>query len=91
MMSTKSKIVPLAALAALATIIAAPAFAANGAKAQYRTTSQIHVRHVPGRFGQAYGYVPSEAPQYQSNSQGIQSYSNPDRGPYPTPCESCRL
>jgi hypothetical protein len=85
-MSTKSKI---AALAALVTVISAPAFAANGPNAQHRATSQMHVRHLSGVFGRAYGYVPSQTPQYQSNS--IQSYPNPDRGPYPTPCESCRL
>jgi hypothetical protein len=69
---------------------------ANGANAQHR--SQTHVRHLSRIFGQAYGYAPREAPQYQSsgevyesNSQGIQSYPNPDRGPYPTPCGSCRL
>jgi hypothetical protein len=87
-MSTKTKI---AALAALATVIAAPAFAANGAEAKYRATSQMHLRRLSREFGQAYGYVPSEASQYQSNSQGNQSYPNPDRGPYPTPCGSCRL
>jgi hypothetical protein len=67
------------------------ALMANGANAQHRTSGQTHVRHLSRTFGQAYGYVPSEAPQYQSNSQGIQLYPNPDRGPYPTPCGSCRL
>jgi hypothetical protein len=60
---------------------------ANGANAQHRTNSQTHVRHLSRTFGQAYGYVPL----YESSSQGIQSYPNPDRGPYPTPCGSCRL
>jgi hypothetical protein len=71
---------------------------ANGAIAQHRTGGQMHVRHLSPTFGQAYGYAPSEAPQFQSSgglyesySQGSQSYPNPDRGPYPTPCGSCRL
>ncbi len=55
---------------------------ANGANAQHR--GQTHVRHLSRIFGQAYGYAPREAPRYQS-------YPNPDRGPYPTPCGSCRL
>jgi hypothetical protein len=71
---------------------------ANGANAQHRTSGQTHVRHLSPTFGQAYGYAPREAPQlqssgglYESYSQGSQSYPNPDRGPYPTPCGSCRL
>jgi hypothetical protein len=71
--------------------LGALALMANAANAQHRTSGQTHVRHLSRTFGQAYGYVPSEAPQYQSNSQGLQSYPNPDRGPYPTPCGSCRL
>jgi hypothetical protein len=70
----------------------------NGANAQHRTNGHSQVRHVSRTFGQAYGYVPGAASVYQSpggiyesNSQGSQSYPNPDRGPYPTPCGSCRL
>jgi hypothetical protein len=68
----------------------------NGANAQHRANGHSQVRH--GTFGQAYGYVPGAASPYQSPggiyesySQGSQSYPNPDRGPYPTPCGSCRL
>jgi|HubBroStandDraft_1064217.scaffolds.fasta_scaffold1384001_1 hypothetical protein len=62
----------------------------NGANAQHRTSSQTNVP-LSRTFGQAYGYAPREAPQYQSSggiyklySRGIQSYpyiqdSNPDR------------
>jgi hypothetical protein len=71
---------------------------ADGANAQHRTSGQAHVRHLSPAFGQAYGYAPREAPQaqlsagaYESYSQGSQSYPNPDRGPYPTPCGSCGL
>jgi hypothetical protein len=71
--------------------LSALALMANGANAQPRTSSQTYARHLSRTFGQAYGFVPREAPQYESNSQGIQSYPNPDRGPYPTPCGSCRL
>jgi hypothetical protein len=74
------------------------ALMANGANAQHRTNGHSQVRHVSRTFGQAYGYVPSvSAPylspggMYESYSQGSQSYPNPDRGPYPTPCGSCRL
>jgi hypothetical protein len=70
---------------------------ANGANAQHRTSGQTHVRHLSRTFGQAFGYTPRETPQYQSSggvyesySLGRQSYPNPDRGPYPTPCGSCR-
>jgi hypothetical protein len=71
--------------------LGALALVSNAANAQPRTTNQAHARHLSRTFGQAYGFVPREATQYESNSQGIQSYPNPDRGPYPTPCGSCRL
>ena len=64
------------------------ALMANGANAQHWTSGQTHVRHLSRVFGQAYGYAP-KAPQFRSGgvyeSQGSQSYPNPDRGPYPTP------
>jgi hypothetical protein len=62
----------------------------NGAYAQHRTSGQTSVG-LSRTFGQAYGYAPREAPQYQSSggiyksySRGMQSYpyifdSNPDR------------
>jgi hypothetical protein len=62
---------------------------ANGANAQHRTGGHTHVRHLSRTFGQAYGYVGRETPQYQSSqglygslSQGVQSYPNPDRELY---------
>jgi hypothetical protein len=36
----------------------------NGANAQHRTGGHTHVRHLSRTFGQAYGYVRRETPQY---------------------------
>jgi hypothetical protein len=86
-MSRKLAIITFGALALMA----------NGANAEHRTSGHSEARHVSRAFGQAYGYVPAasgyQSPGgiYESNSQGTQSYPNPDRGPYPTPCGSCRL
>jgi hypothetical protein len=33
----------------------------NGANAQYRTSGQMHVRHLSRIFGHTYGYAPREA------------------------------
>lgn len=73
-------------------VFGAFALLANGAVAQQRTNSQPHAWHLSRMSGHAYGYAPQELRRYRSSvgvyesySQGRQSYSNPDRGPYPTP------
>jgi hypothetical protein len=72
--------------------IGALAFMTNEASARHQASAQRFVRHAALTLGQANGHVSRQAPRfpsskdnYQSYSQGHQSYPNPDRGPYPTP------
>jgi hypothetical protein len=50
---------------------------ANGANAQPKTGSPLHIRHLSHTFGQANG-----GGIYESYSQGHQPYPNPDRELY---------
>ena len=73
--------------------LGAMALMANGAGAaqnsQYRTGIHAQVRKIPHASADAFGYAQRPAPQskpydrlqdpYESDSQGHQSYQNPDR------------
>jgi hypothetical protein len=59
------------------TLIAALAVASLVATSAVAKT-EVHTNHV------------DRSHIYESESLGYQSYPNPDRGPYPVPCGSCR-
>jgi hypothetical protein len=71
--------------------ISALVLMASEASARNQSSAPRSVRHPPRIFGQAMRQTsrfPSSQDIYQSYPQGHRYYSNPDRGPYPTPIPS---
>ena len=79
----KTKLVVIAASALVLALIPL----ASEAAPQHRASAHSQTRHLPQALTHSYGYAPNQAPQtsrssgdvYQSDAQGHQSYSNPDR------------
>jgi hypothetical protein len=72
--------------AVAAIVMAAMFLSANAASAQHRAGGHASVRHLPRALERAYGYVPPQVPRHESrtdafssDSQGHQSFPNPDR------------
>jgi len=85
----REEVIMKAKLAVIA--IGALVLMANDASARHQTDAPRSVRHPPRIFGQAMRQTPRLPSSkdiyrsYRSYPQEHGYYSNPDRGPYPTP------